>query len=83
MLSVVWLVVAFLIERHVVYDPIYRSYDHCVDRTFDWSICDKTMDDAIVEARKAEPITFADVALFPTLAITWIRRGRTYERSNP
>ena len=59
-------VVAFFIGRHMVYDAIYTTYDHCVDRTLDWSICDKTMDDALIVARKAEPITFAVVALIPT-----------------
>jgi hypothetical protein len=29
-LSVVWLVVAFFIGRHMVYDAIYTTYDHCV-----------------------------------------------------
>jgi hypothetical protein len=55
----------------MVYDAIYTTYDHCVDKTLDWSICDKTMDDALVEARKAEPITFAVVALIPILAL-WV-----------
>ena len=81
-LSVLWLVLAFFIARHVVYDPIYASYDHCVDSVLDWSVCDKSMDDALVEARKGEPITFAIVALIPIAAlwlfgyvIAWIRRG--------
>ena len=81
-LSVLWLVIAFFITRHVVYNPIYASYDQCVDRVLDWSVCDKSMDDALVEARKAEPITFAVITLVPLLAlwgfgyvIAWIRRG--------
>jgi hypothetical protein len=81
-LSVLWLIVALFIERHKIYDPIYTSYDHCVYRTLDWSVCDKDMDDAVVEASKTEPFTYAIVALGPTLAlwlfgyvIAWIRRG--------
>jgi hypothetical protein len=80
-LSVLWLVVAFFLERHVVYDPIYASYDHCVDRVLDdWSVCDKSMDEALVEARKAEPISFAGIALVPIFpfsaaVIARIRRG--------
>jgi hypothetical protein len=48
----------------------------------DWSVCDKSHDDAMIEAGKAEPFVFAGVALVPILAlwlfgyvIAWIRRG--------
>ena len=59
MLSILWLVLVFFLERHVVYDPIDASYDRCVDRVLDdWSVCDKSMDDALVKAPKAEPIIF-------------------------
>jgi len=67
-LSILWLVLVFFLERHVVYDPIDASYDRCVDRVLDdWTVCDKSMDDAIVKAPKAEPIIFVAIAIVPIL----------------
>ena len=69
-LSVLWLVPAFIIERHIMYAPISENYSSCVLVATHWA-CNEIRKNDYAYADKLQPIIFAFIAFVPMLAL-WL-----------
>ena len=80
-LSVLWLVPAFVLERRMMYVPIAENYGSCVRVATHWA-CNEIRKNDYAYADKLQPFIFALITLVPITAlwlfgyvIAWIRRG--------